>query len=121
MAETAAEVNNQIEQGPSTVGSSHADSSSYSSFQWLVAWTVLIVTLVFLARTRIGYLLIYYGLALLIILLLVVNYKWFAGALAPLNSLKPGGVVGNNGEEERSNPGEQEQPGERRLPSRPRQ
>ena len=91
--QTAAEVNAQIEQGPASPGSSHGDAGSYTSFQWLLAWVVLFVVLIFLARTRIGYLLIYYLLALSVVFLLVTQYKWFASVLAPFGSLKPGFVV----------------------------
>lgn len=85
------------EQGPSSPGNPNGDAgASYSSFQWLLAWVVLLTVLIFLARTRIGYLLIYYALALAIILLLVTQYKWFAGVLAPFGSLRPGVVAPDN-------------------------
>ena len=99
MADSAAAVNNTIEQGPATIGSSKADSTNYSAMQWLVAWVVLITVLVFLARTRLGYLLIYYALAISVVILLVTQYKWFASALAPFQSLKPGVVAGSAAEE----------------------
>lgn len=81
------------EQGPSSPGSNTAGSGSYTSFQWLLAWTLLIVVLILAARTRIGYLLIYYALALSVLILLVTQYKWFAGVLAPFGSLRPGLVA----------------------------
>lgn len=98
MADSAATVNNQIEQGPSNIGSDKTDSSGFSAIQWLVAWTVLIVALVFLAKSRIGYLVIYYALVLSLVFLVVTQYKWFAGVLAPFQSLRPGLVTG--GQEE---------------------
>lgn len=80
--------------GPSSAGGSSATSAGgsggYSSMQWLLAWAVLITVLALLAQTEVGYVAIYYALALMILVLLVTQYKWFANVLAPFTSLQPG-------------------------------
>lgn len=83
----------EAEQGPSSAGSNAIGSSDYSPFQWLMAWAVLLIVLALLAQTDLGYLAIYYALALAILFLIVTQYKWFAGVLAPFGSLRPGVVA----------------------------
>lgn len=85
MAASAADV----EQGPSSPGGQGANNNSgkFSAFQWIVGWTVLILLLFLFAKTRIGYLFIYYGLMLSVIFLTVTQWRWFAGVLAPFSSL----------------------------------
>lgn len=62
-------------------------SGSTSVYGWLLAWFVVIVFLILGARTRIGYSLIYYGLALMLLFLMLTNYKWFAAAVKPLQTV----------------------------------
>jgi len=71
--------------GPSDAGG----SSTFSSFQWIVAWLVLLILLALLNRTKFGHVLIYYSLVVMLIFLLVTNYKWFAGVMAPFRTLTP--------------------------------
>lgn len=93
-ANNASNASNEQEQGPTSAGgSSAADGSDYSPFQWLMAWAVLLIVLALLAQTDLGYLAIYYALALMILFLIVTQYKWFAGVLAPFGSLRPGVVA----------------------------
>lgn len=60
-----------------------SDESTFSAFRWLLAWGVLVVVLTLLNRTRFGHVLIYYGLILMIVLLLVTSYGTYVWALAP--------------------------------------
>src|SRR5690348_7684224 len=53
------------------------------AYRWLLAWVILIFTLALLNRSRLGHAIMYYALALMLILLVVVNYGFFAWALAP--------------------------------------
>ncbi len=84
--------------GPQLGGSAPPQQSStpqqYSTFAWLVAWAVLMLFLFFVNKSKIGHLLIYYGLVLLIVFVIVTQASWFAGVLAPFSSLAPGLVPG---------------------------
>ena len=62
-------------------------SSTSGFYQWLLAYTVIIVILMVINRTRIGHTLIYYSLALLLLLQLVLNYQWLASALSPITNM----------------------------------
>jgi hypothetical protein len=71
-------------------------NSSSGFYAWLLSYTVIIVILAVINRTRIGHTIIYYSLALLLLLQLVLNYNWFVTALSPItnmiarNPTKPG-------------------------------
>lgn len=69
--------------------SSDATSSNASTFQWLLAWAVVIVLASLANRTRIGHTLMYYGLWLLLLFLLVTQYKFIAAALSPVGQPIP--------------------------------
>ena len=77
---------------PSEDGSNLEDTSngSYPTYRWLLAWAVLILVLFLLNKSRIGHLIIYYSLVLMLLFLIVTQYKWFVGVLAPFGSLGPG-------------------------------
>lgn len=72
--------------GPSQTG----PGSEYTSFQWIMAWLILFILLAFFNKTRIGHLVLYYALVLMILFILVSNAGWFANILAPFQSLTPG-------------------------------
>lgn len=65
-------------------------SAAGTAFAWLLAWTVMGIILWALNRTRIGHLVIYYLLVLMIVLLLVTNAGWFAQALQPFTDAVTG-------------------------------
>lgn len=86
------------EEGPTSAAhTGTADGGNFSTFQWLLAWVVLAVVTLLLIRTRIGYLLAYYALALSILFLVVTQYQWFASVLAPFSALAPGLTVNTTG------------------------
>ena len=60
------------------------DVQGASAFAWLLAFAVVIFILWLLNKTRIGHALLYYLLALAVISLLLINYRWLAGVLSPL-------------------------------------
>ncbi len=97
-----------VDEGPTSAShTSPAGGQNFSTFQWILAWSVLGVVLLLLARTRIGYLLIYYALALSILFLIVTQYQWFAKALAPFQALGAGLTVDNTaGSEQGASPHE---------------
>lgn len=71
---------------PDQKGPTDTDSNP-GVYGWLLAWGMLILLAILAARTQIGYRLIYYGLALLILFLVLTNYKWFQATLAPLQTV----------------------------------
>lgn len=76
-------------------------SSAAVAFAWITAWTVMLVLLFAINRTRIGHTLIYYALVLMIVLLLVTNVGWFVQALKPFTDAVQGqGVNDTAGSEE---------------------
>lgn len=66
-------------------------NNEISDFQWIVAWAALGLVLWLMARTAIGYRLIYYTLVILILTILLVQYQWFSSLFAPFAQL-----AGNN-------------------------
>lgn len=64
-----------------------ATSGQISAFGWILAWSVGIVLLTIIARTRIGHAFLYYVFALFLLFLIVSNYFWIAQALAPFHAL----------------------------------
>lgn len=77
---------NDTSNGPQQTG----PGGEYTSFQWVMAWFILFILLAFFNKTRIGHLILYYALLLMIVFLLVTNAGWFASILAPFRSLGPG-------------------------------
>lgn len=68
-------------------------SGQFSTVQWLMAWAVLILVLWLFNKTKIGHVLIYYSLVLLIIFVIVTQYAWFVGVLKPFSAIAPGLVA----------------------------
>lgn len=60
-----------------------SSSGSYT-MRWLLAWSVAAVLFFVAIRTRFGYNTAYYLVALMLLLLLVTQYRWLAAALAPI-------------------------------------
>jgi uncharacterized membrane protein YgcG len=76
--------------GGDSPDASGGQPDDYNTVQWLMAWAVLGVVLFLLNKTRLGHALLYYGLVLLLVFMLVTNYRWFTNVLAPFSSLRPG-------------------------------
>lgn len=73
----------------SSSGSNPNDSGASAwetDFRWLVAWLVLLLVLWAINRTAVGRVVTYYALALMLLFLLVTQFKFIAGALAPFAS-----------------------------------
>jgi hypothetical protein len=60
-----------------------------SSYQWVVAWMVVIIIAAIVANTEAGYRIIYYSLVLIFVVLLVTQYQFIANALAPVGQTVP--------------------------------
>lgn len=59
------------------------------TYQWVVAWVVLIILLALANQTDIGHTVIYYALVLVLVLLLVTQYQFIASSLAPIGTHVP--------------------------------
>ena len=84
-------------------------ASAAVAFAWITAWTVMLILLFALNRTRIGHVLIYYALVLMIVLLLVTNVGWFVQAFQPFTDAVAGQGVDQStagGQETIPTPGE---------------
>jgi ABC-type polysaccharide/polyol phosphate export permease len=60
-----------------------------NTFKWLIGWLVVIVLACLANRTRIGHTFIYYGLWLLLVFLIVTQYKFIVAVLGPVGSPLP--------------------------------
>lgn len=54
------------------------------TYQFVASWLVFLVVMIAIARTRVGYVAIYYGLLLVILLLVVTEYRQVGPLLNPL-------------------------------------
>jgi hypothetical protein len=88
MATTAETAINYNSEGASTQTSSATDENA-STFRWLLAWAIVIVLASLANKTRIGHTLMYYMLWLLLLFLVVTQYKFIAAALAPVGQPIP--------------------------------
>lgn len=61
------------------------------TYKWILAWTIAIVILSLLNKTRLGHVFIYYWLWALIIFLFVTQYKFIVRSLGPLGEKAPQG------------------------------
>ncbi len=61
------------------------------TYKWLLGWLIAIILLTLINKTRIGHVLIYYWLWLLILFLVVTQYKFITDALGPIGQPAPGG------------------------------
>lgn len=71
------------------------------TFSWLLGWLLFIILLVLLSRNTLGHMIVYYGLLLVLIFLLVTQYKFIAATLGevgiPESNLPPGATHGASG------------------------
>jgi hypothetical protein len=88
MATTAQTAINYNSEGGSTQTSGGTDENA-STFRWLLAWAIVIVLASLANKTRIGHTLMYYMLWLLLLFLVVTQYKFIAAALAPVGQPIP--------------------------------
>jgi len=61
-----------------------------TDWRWLVAWAMLILLLVLINRFRWGQVITYYALVLMLVFLIVTQFRFFADALQPFADLGPG-------------------------------
>lgn len=73
-----------------TQSSTNEGGALGGDFKWLVAWLVLILIIAAANRTRVGQVVTYYALALMILFLVVTQFRFFVAALAPFQNLGPG-------------------------------
>lgn len=76
-------------QAATTATAQPGGSSNATVYQWLVAWLVVILFGILIARTRIGYTMLYYMAALSLLFLLLTNSSWIAAAVKPITGPTP--------------------------------
>lgn len=59
------------------------------TYQWVIGWILLIALLALANQTETGHTVIYYALVLVLVFLLVTQYSFIAGALAPVGEKAP--------------------------------
>lgn len=57
-----------------------------SGYKYILAYGILLAVLIMITRFRIGYNIVYYGLALSVMLVVVVESKFIKDALAPIST-----------------------------------
>lgn len=53
-----------------------------AELNWLFAWVFVIILISVITRSEIGYKIVYYSLALLVVFLFLTQYKWFGKELS---------------------------------------
>jgi hypothetical protein len=86
---TTAETAINYDASASNQQTSAGTDENASTFRWLLAWAIVIVGASLANKTRIGHTLMYYMLWLLLIFLVVTQYKFIAAALAPVGQPIP--------------------------------
>lgn len=84
---TASTAQIDVNFAPTPVASTGDEQAN--TFQWLVGWLVVIVLASLANRTRIGHTFIYYGLWLLLVFLIVTQYKFIVAVLGPVGKPIP--------------------------------
>lgn len=78
------------------VKEANAISAGAATFRFLLAWGIVLVLLGLANRTRLGHVLIYYTLSLMILFLVLTQYQWFANVLQPAAFSPPEPSNGNS-------------------------
>lgn len=73
--------------GATVAQQTHLQIAKPNAYQWLVAWVVLLAILALLNRSRVGHALLYYGMLLLLVTLVLTNWRFIVSALSPINLL----------------------------------
>lgn len=89
MATTTAQTSTTFATATTGTGTGSDTGENASTFRWLLAWAIVIVLAGLANKTRIGHTLMYYMLWLLLLFLLVTQYRYIANALAPVGSPIP--------------------------------
>ena len=56
-------------------------------FNWLVGWFLILLVLILFNKTRLGHVLIYYSLMLIILLILVTQYQTIVPYLSSISTI----------------------------------
>lgn len=70
-----------------TASTGLAGSGNVSAYSWLLAWGVLLAVVTLINKTRIGHAAIYYALLLLLVFVVLSNYRFIQTALIPFASI----------------------------------
>lgn len=61
--------------------------NQYPTFQFVAGWVLFLTMLFFIGRTKLGYVAIYYSLILMILLILVAEYRQVAVLLSQVQTI----------------------------------
>jgi hypothetical protein len=67
-----------------------------SAYRWLIGWGVMLVFLSLFNKTRVGHVMLYYSIWLLLLFLVVTQYKFITAALGPVGEPLPSTKIGAN-------------------------
>jgi hypothetical protein len=94
-------------QGGAVAGYKDAEVTNQGFIQYVIAWSLVLILVLLLNRTKWGHALIYYGLALSLLILVLANYRSITELLAPASQPSsddeapvpeaPGDASGGNG------------------------
>ena len=73
--------------GTPTVSSTSSSDTELPSYQFIAGWILLFVFLTFANKTRIGHVVIYYSLILIILLILVTEYQQIVPILNSIQTI----------------------------------
>lgn len=59
------------------------------TYRWIVAWSIFGMIVFLINKTKIGHAILYYSLWLLLLFLLLTQYKFIAAGLEPLGQKVP--------------------------------
>lgn len=90
LASALSKIAGQATQG--TAASVPSSDKEEPTYKFVAGWILLIVLLTFAAKTRVGYVIIYYSLMLIILLILVTEYQ----QIAPLLNVQTIGMFNSN-------------------------
>ena len=62
-------------------------TDSVSAYRWVIAWAVLGIILVLIARWKVGYTILYYLALLVLIVIVLTQYQAISGLLSPFTTL----------------------------------
>lgn len=68
-----------------------SDQTVSTAYRYIAAWTLVLIALFLLTKSRLGYAAVYYTLLLAIVLLFVTQYQAIASILAPVSQGVPQG------------------------------
>ena len=86
-ASAAQDVNTQANEAAATIlsgGFADPVNDTVAMYKWIIAWIFIVLIFMLMNRTKLGHVLVYYSLLLLLAFTLVTQYQWVNDLLSPL-------------------------------------